>query len=70
MVSGKGRRVSPLLGGSFRRALRAEALRRDELPRTASPFPAAAGPRRNVPMPRHTSRTQAVPFAPSAPTAV
>jgi hypothetical protein len=31
--------VSPLLGGSFRRALRAEALRRDELPRTAVPAP-------------------------------
>ena len=40
--------VSPLLGGSFRRALRAEALRRDELPRTAAPAPAAAGPRRHA----------------------
>ena len=41
--------VSPLLGGSFRRALRAEALRRDELPRTAAPAPAAAGPRHHGP---------------------
>jgi hypothetical protein len=36
--------VSPLLGGSFRRALRAEALRRDELPRTAAPAPAQPVP--------------------------
>ena len=50
--------VSPLLGGSFRRALRAGALRRDELPRTAAPAPAAAGPRRHAPMPRHTSRAR------------
>ena len=61
-VTGDKRRgspgVSPLLGGSFRRALRAEALRRDELPRTAAPAPAAAGPRRHAPMPRHTSRAR------------
>jgi hypothetical protein len=50
--------VSPSLGGSFRRALRAEALRRDELPRTAAPAPAAAGPRRHAPMPCHTSRAR------------
>ena len=50
--------VSPLRGGSFRRALRAEALRRDELPRTAAPAPAAVSPRRNAPMPRHTSRAR------------
>ena len=50
--------VSQLRGGSFRRALRAEALRRDELPRTAAPAPAAAGPRRHAPMPRHTSRAR------------
>jgi len=50
--------VSPLRGGSFRRALRAEALRRDELPRTAAPAPAAAGPRRHAPMPCHTSRAR------------
>ncbi len=50
--------VSPLRGGSFRRALRAEALRRDELPRTAAPAPAAAGPRRHAPMPRHMSRAR------------
>jgi hypothetical protein len=59
VISGKGRRgVSPLRGGSFRRALRAEALRRGELPRTAAPAPAAAGPRRHVPMPRYTSRAR------------
>ena len=50
--------VSPSLGGSFRRALRAEALRRDELPRMAAPAPAAAGPRRHAPMPCHTSRAR------------
>jgi hypothetical protein len=59
VISGKGRPgVSPLRGGSFRRALRAEALRRDELPRTAAPAPAAVGPRRHARMPRHTSRAR------------
>jgi len=58
-----------LLGGSFRSAIRAEALRRDELPHTASPFPAAAGPRRNVPDAAPHEQDQAVPFAPSAPIA-
>jgi hypothetical protein len=59
VISGKGRRgCSPLRGGSFRRALRAEALRRDELPRVASPAPAAAGARRIAPMPHHASRTR------------
>ena len=49
MISGKGRRGSRGCGvGSFRRALRAEALRRDELPRTAAPALAAAGPRRHA----------------------
>jgi hypothetical protein len=38
-----------VVGGSFRRALRVEALRRDELPRTAAPAPVAAGPRRHAP---------------------
>ena len=59
VTSGKGRRGSRRCGGgSFRRALRAEALRRDELPRTAAPAPAAAGPRRHAPMPHHTSRAR------------
>ena len=59
-----------MLGGSFRRALRAEALRRDELPRTAAPAPAAAGPRRHAPMPCQHEQGQAVTLAPSAPIAV
>jgi hypothetical protein len=60
-----------LLGGSFRRALRAEALRRDELPRTPAPAPAAAGPRRHAPMPRQheQGQGQAIAIAPSAPIA-
>ncbi len=37
---------------------KSEALRRDELPRTAAPAPAAAGPRRHAPMPLYTSRTR------------
>ena len=62
--------VSPLPGGSFRRALRAEALRRDELPRTAAPAPAAAGPRRHAPDAAPHEQGRAVTLAPSAPIAV
>jgi hypothetical protein len=68
-MSGKGRRVSPLRGGSFRRALRAEVLRRDELPRTAAPAPAAAGPRRNVPGAARRELVAAVGVAPDTPIA-
>jgi hypothetical protein len=42
-----------LRGGSFARVLRAEALRTRQLPRSASPVPAACGPRRNS---RHHAR--------------
>jgi Flp pilus assembly protein CpaB len=62
--------ISPLRGGSFRRALRAEALRRDELPRTAAPAPAAAGPRRHDPDAVPHEQDQVVTLAPSAPIAV
>ena len=58
-----------MLGGSFRRALRAEALRRDELPRTASPLPAAAVPAVTPDATPH-EQDRAVPFAPTAPVAV
>jgi hypothetical protein len=47
-----------LPGGSFRRAFRAVALRRDELPRTVAPAPAAAVPAVTAPMPCHTSRAR------------
>ena len=62
--------VSPLRGGSFRRALRAEALRRGELPRTAAPAPAAAGPRRHDPDAAPHEQDQAVALAPNAPITV
>ena len=58
-----------MLGGSFRRALRAEALRRDELPRTAAPAPAATGPRRNVPGAARREPVSAVSIAPDVPIA-
>jgi hypothetical protein len=62
--------VSPSLGGSFRRALRAEALRRDELPRMAAPAPARnrSPPSRPDAVPHEQG--QAVTLAPSAPIAV
>jgi hypothetical protein len=60
-----------LRGGSFRRAFRAEALRRGELPRTAaSPAPAAVGPRRNVPDAAPREPDQAITLVPSATFAV
>jgi hypothetical protein len=69
MISGQGRRGLAVAGGSFRRALRAEALRRDELPHG---FP---GTGRNQSPPSRPDdapheQDQAVTLAPSAPITV
>ena len=50
--------VSPLRGGSFRRALSGGSPTARRAAAHGSPAPAAAGPRRHAPMPRHTSRAR------------
>ena len=71
VISGQGSPgVSPLRGGSFRRALRAEALRRDELPRTAAPVTGRSRSPPSRPDAAPHEQGQAVTLAPSAPIAV
>jgi hypothetical protein len=61
--------VSPLRTAASLAPFRAAALRARRLPRTASPAPAAAGPRRNAPVTARHEQDQAVSIAPSAPVA-